>query len=58
MTPREPDLREVRLLLIRALDMLPVSGPEWHPTFRTAQRAREHVKRAKREVEEYLGPDE
>ena len=57
-TPKAPDLRKVRILLIRALDMLPATGPDWHPTFQAARRVREHVRDAKREVEAYLGPEE
>jgi hypothetical protein len=58
MTTKPPDLRKVRLLLIRTLDMLPSDGPDWHPTFQAANRVREHVKEAKRAAEEYLGPGE
>jgi hypothetical protein len=58
MKPKEPNLRQVRLLLIRALDMLPAHGPEWHPTYQTARRVREHVRQARQEVEAYLGPEE
>jgi hypothetical protein len=53
-----PELRKVRILLIRALDMLPVAGPDWHPTFQAARRIREHVRDARREVEAYLGPED
>jgi len=61
MTPKAPDMRKVRLLLIRTLDMLPVADPKlaaWHPTHQAAKRVREHLKDAKRVVEEYLGPGE
>jgi hypothetical protein len=58
MTPREPNLRAIRLLLIRTLDKLPTTGPEWHPTFQVAKRVREHIREAKREVEQYLGPED
>src|SRR5262245_33017180 len=40
--PKLPDFRKVQLLLIRTLDMLPANGPEWHPTYQTARRVREH----------------
>jgi hypothetical protein len=55
---KPPDLRKVRILLIRALDLLPAAGPEWHPTFRAARQIREHVRDAKRELEAYLGPED
>ena len=56
--PKEPDLRRVRLLLIRALDLVPPAGPEWHPASQAAKRVREHLRGARREVEAFLGPDE
>ena len=58
MKPKEPNLRPVRLLLIRALDVLPADGPDWHPTYQAAKRVRQHIKEAKRGAEEYLEPRE